>query len=192
MRDSFFRQLSASGRIAAATIFVCCVLYTLLILGIGRAVNPKGAEGSLVFNGRNEIIGSELIAQRFTRPEYLWPRPSAVGYNASASGGSNLSPDNPEIRDRAIGIIAQFGDGSKDIPSDLATASGSGLDPHISLKGAEFQIDRIAQARGISSEEVKKVIIQNAKRTGSVFEADSLVNVLLVNLELDKIGERHE
>ncbi|MFI5324565.1 MAG: potassium-transporting ATPase subunit C, partial [Thermodesulfobacteriota bacterium] len=98
------RQLVTTIRVVIFTMAVCCVIYTILIYAIGLTFAPRKAEGSIIKNAQGKVVGSELIAQKFTRPEYLWPRPSAVDYNASAAGGSNLSPTNPKLRVRAEGI----------------------------------------------------------------------------------------
>ena len=100
------RQILISARMVLTTMAVCCGVYTLVILGIGQIMAPYTANGSLLRNEQGEIIGSEAIAQAFTRPEYFWPRPSAVDYNAAAAGGSNWSPTNPAIRERAVKILA--------------------------------------------------------------------------------------
>ena len=181
-----------SGRIIIATMVICCLCYGLLILCFGKLAVPQRAEGSLVLDKNGVIIGSELIAQSFSRPEYFWPRPSAVDYDASASGGSNLSPANPEVRARAEDIIAKMGNsGGKLIPADLVTASGSGLDPDITLSAAKYQVERVASARGIPFQRVTKLLEDNAKKTGGILSDESLVNVFLINLELDKVEKRN-
>jgi len=136
-RTGFITQAGTSIRIGLVTMVICCLLYPLVVLGIGQTLTPNSANGSLVSNGLGEIVGSKLIAQKFDRPEYFWPRPSAVDYNAAAAGGSNLSPANPELRERAKTLVARFKATAEDpIPADLVTASGSGLDPNITLTAA--------------------------------------------------------
>jgi len=191
MKDTgIFQEMRTSVRLVAATMTVCCLLYGLAILGFGQAVAPKRACGSLVFNERGEPVGSELIAQGFVRPEYFWPRPSAADYNASSAGGSNLSPANPELRSRAQGILAKMGaDSSHPLPADLATTSGSGLDPHITLVAAKFQAGRVAAARSMNVEDVLALLDKNAIRTGGALTPDPVVNVLLVNLALNRMGK---
>jgi len=187
---SFFQELRTSVRLVAATMTVCCVLYGLAVLAFGQTVVPARANGSLVFNERGEPVGSERIAQGFARPEYFWPRPSAVDYNASSAGGSNLSPTNPELRSRAQGILAKMGaDGRRPLPADLATASGSGLDPHITLAAAEYQAGRVAAARGVSVETVRKLLKISALHTGGSLTPEPVINVLLVNLSLNELGK---
>lgn len=180
-------QLVTSVRIVIFTMAVCCVLYTLLIFVIGQTLMPHTAEGSLITDARGKIIGSELIAQKFTRPEYFWPRPSAVNYNASATGGSNLSPANPELTTRAQEIIqAMNATKENPVPADLVTASGSGLDPHITLHAARYQAERVAKARGVPVETVIGILEKHAVKTGGPLTSEPLVNVLLVNKQFDE------
>jgi len=183
-------QVGTSIRIAFITMVTCCLLYPLVILGLGRTLTSYSASGSLVRNGQHKIIGSELIAQGFSRPEYFWPRPSAVDYNAAAAGGSNLSPMNPELRVRAQVLAARFkASADNPVPADLVTASGSGLDPDITLAAAKYQAGRVASARGLSTEVIMELLDKYAHRSGGAFAPQSLVNVLLVNMELDRLGK---
>ena len=185
---SISRQVMMSGRIVLTTMLVCCVLYTLTILGIGQILVPYTANGSLLRNAQGEIIGSEAIAQAFTRPEYFWPRPSAVDYNAAAAGGSNWSPTNPALRERAVKILDRMKvEEGNPLPADSVTASGSGLDPDITLATAMFQAKRVASARGLPVAAVIKILNKYAKRPGGVFTPEPLVNVLFVNMTLDKL-----
>lgn len=187
---SFITQAGTSIRIVLVTVVVCCLLYPLLILGIGQILTPDSANGSLVSNVRGEIVGSTLIAQKFDRPEYFWPRPSAVDYNAAAAGGSNLSPTNPELRERVKTLVARFSASVDDpIPADLVTASGSGLDPDITLDAAKYQAGRVATARGVSVEAIMELLAIYARRPGGVLTPQPLVNVLLVNMALDRLDK---
>lgn len=180
-------QIITSVRIVIFTMAVCCVLYTLLIFAIGQTITPHTAEGSLITDARGKIIGSELIAQKFTRPGYFRPRPSAVDYNAAATGGSNLSPTNPELTERAQDIINAMGATvNNPIPAELVTASGSGLDPHITLKAARYQAERVAEARGLPIETIYSILDNHAVKTGGPLTPEPLVNVLLVNKQLDE------
>lgn len=174
-------------RVAAATMAICVAGYTALILGFAQAVTPATANGSLVTNAEGEIVGSRLIAQGFTSPEYFWPRPSAVDYNAAGAGGSNLSPANPELAARAKGLIAAYGGATeaRPIPADLVTASGAGLDPHISLEGALFQAPRVAETRGVAPSAVTTLVRDMAYAPGGFFTEGRIVNVLELNLALD-------
>ncbi len=172
-------------RVTAATMVICVAGYTTVILGFAQAVTPDTANGSLVTRQDGTVIGSRLIGQGFTAPEYIWPRPSAVDFDAAGAGGSNLSPANPELAERAEGLIAAHGRTDTPIPADLVTASGAGLDPHISRAGALFQVDRVAEARGVSPGDVRTIIDRLAERPGGPFTADRIVNVLELNLTLD-------
>jgi potassium-transporting ATPase KdpC subunit len=174
-------------RVAAATMAICVAGYTLVILGVAQTVTPATANGSLITDDAGTVIGSRLIAQGFTEPGYIWPRPSAVDYDAGGAGGSNLSPANPELTTRAEGLIDAHGGASEaaPIPADLVTASGAGLDPHISLDGALFQVDRVAEARGVEPAAVRSLIEGWAYRPGGLFTPGRIVNVLEVNLALD-------
>jgi potassium-transporting ATPase KdpC subunit len=183
-------QAGTSIRIVFLSILICCLLYPLMILALGQTLVPYSANGSLVRNDQGEIVGSALIAQEFSRPEYFWPRPSAVDYDAAAAGGSNLSPTNSELRERAKALLSRL-EASADalIPADLVAASGSGLDPHITLAAAEYQAVRVASARGLSVEAVIEVLREYAHRPGSALTPQPLVNVLLVNMALDRLGK---
>lgn len=184
------RQILISARMVLTTMAVCCGIYTLVILGIGRIMVPYTANGSLLSNDQGEIIGSESIAQAFTRPEYIWPRPSAPNYDASATGGSNLSPTNPALGERAVKILDRMSVGKANpLPADLVTASGSGMDPHITLKAAQYQVARVAEARGIPVRSVQAVLAHHVEKTGGFLTPEPLVNVLLVNIALDRLGK---
>lgn len=180
-RPGFGRELWTAARTAFITIAVCGLLYPAFIWAIGQTLTPHAANGSLLLNAKHEVIGSELIAQGFSRPAYFWPRPSAVDYNAAGSGGSNLSPTNPELRSKAEAQLARFSaDARHPLPLDLASASGSGLDPQITRAAAEYQAERVAKARHWP---VSKVIdlLKEQQRGG-------LINVLAANLALDTLG----
>ena len=180
-------QLLTSVRVVVFTMLVCCGLYTLFVYAVGQALTPHTAEGSLVADAQGKVIGSELIAQKFTRPEYFRPRPSASDYNAAGTAGSNLSPTNPKLRERALEIIGLEGARADNpIPADLVTASGGGLDPHITLEAARYQAKRVAKARGLSDEEVMGLIENHALKSGGMLTPEPLVNVLLLNIELDE------
>lgn len=178
-------SLTASVRTAAATLLVCSGLYTGLVLAIGQAVTPETANGHLVERD-GQIVGSSQVAQNFEAPHYLWPRPSAADYNGAAASGSNKSPTNPELAERARAEIARYGASwERPLPADLATASGAGLDPHISLAAALYQAPRIAEARGIPVVKVERVIREQTTML-PLASGTRLVNVLETNLALDK------
>lgn len=182
-------DIFASLRIVIATMAICVAGYTALILGFAQVATPAAANGSLVTASDGKVIGSEMIAQAFTRPGYFWPRPSAVDYNGAGAGGSNKSPTNPELTERAEKTIAAYGaTASNPLPADLAAASGAGLDPDISLAGALYQVPRIARARGVPETAVKDLVERNAFAPGGPFTADRIVNVLDLNREVGKLG----
>ncbi len=188
-----FQQLMTAGRVIGATVAVCCLLYGLAILLLAQSLFPRSANGSLVRDAQGVIVGSELVAQGFSSPGYFWPRPSAVDYNAAAAGGSNWSPANPELRDRGQAIVKKMGAGSgRVLPADLATASGSGLDPHITLTAARFQAERVATARGVSLEKVMALLKQKALHPGWALTPEPVVNVLLLNVALDRLDKHHD
>ncbi len=182
-----FIEFMRSLRLTGLTIAVCVVAYTALILASASIVAPKKRLGSLIYGVEGKVIGSRLVAQAFSRPEYLWPRPSAVDYNAAGSGGSNLSPTDPKIRKRAEAILAGYAlkDGAT-IPADLVTASGSGLDPHISFAAALFQADRIAMSRQVDVSIIRELLRKQAESELTVsLGPTGLINVLEFNLLLD-------
>ncbi|GMW00248.1 MAG: potassium-transporting ATPase KdpC subunit [Candidatus Hydrogenedentota bacterium] len=181
-------QLLACVRIWACTIAVCSIAYPLSIWGIGQGLTPFTANGSLLTNADGQIVGSRVLSQSFTSANYFWPRPSAVDYNAASTGGSNLSPLNPVLKDRVADFQSRHGESTDPIPADLVTASGSGMDPDITLEAALFQVERVAAARGMDPGIVKQIVEGKARRPGGPFTPDSLVNVLEINMALDGQG----
>lgn len=183
-------MLLASFNVTAATLLVCVALYAAIIWGIGQAVTPATARGSLVERSDGTVVGSRLIAQAFSAPRYFWPRPSAVDYRADAAGGSNKSPTSSALTERAKKIAAAYGATPENpLPPELAAASGGGLDPHITVRAARYQADRVAHARGLSREHVEALIERHAFSPGGIFTG-RLVDVLEVNLALDALGRR--
>jgi K+-transporting ATPase ATPase C chain len=168
--------------------------YPLSVTGLGQFLFPHRADGSLVErDGR--VIGSELIGQAFTRPEYFHPRPSAAGqgYDASASGGSNLAPSNKALIE-AIGertAAAARDSGGRPVPIDLVTASGSGLDPHISPRSALLQVSRVARTRRLPEDQVRTLVEQHVEQPAFDILGRPRVNVLALNLSLDAFAKRH-
>jgi K+-transporting ATPase ATPase C chain len=170
-------------------MLVCVAGYTALILGLAQIVTPDTAEGSLIKDKDGKIIGSHLIAQSFTNAIHFWPRPSAVGYNASGAGGSNKSPTSSDLTDRAKNLIEQYGASTdKPLPAELAAASGGGLDPHITEHAALYQAERVAKARNLPLSQVEAAINQRAFAPGGALTRDRLVNVLELNLALDTLA----
>jgi K+-transporting ATPase ATPase C chain len=171
------------GAVALAAFTVLVGLaYPLVVFGIGQAAFPGAADGSLVFGADGRVVGSRLIGQPFDAPGYFWGRPSAAGdgYDAGASGASNLGPTSRRLAGRA----------AADIPADLVTASGSGLDPDISPAAAEFQVPRVAAARGLDPDRVRSLVRQHTKGRDLGFLGEPRVNVLELNLALDTGGGR--
>ena len=178
-----------SLRLWLVTILVCVVGYALLMLAFAQTVAPYQANGSIIeVNG--QAVGSELIAQDFTSPRYFWPRPSAANYDGMGAAGSNLSPTSADLAARAAETVARYGATAENpIPADLLAASGGGLDPHISLGGALYQADRIATERGLDPARVRDLIEQQAAAPGAIFAPERIVNVLQLNLALDRLEE---
>lgn len=178
------QDLLSSVRVVLATMLLCVAGYTAAVLGFAQAVVPGRAEGSLIRGEDGAVIGSRLVAQGFAEPGHFWPRPSAVSYDASAAGGSNLSPANPLLAERAAEEIARHGGGGP-IPADLVTASGAGLDPHVTLEGALFQVPRVAEARGIDPAELTDLVEAMAFAPGGPLTDGRIVSALELNLALD-------
>jgi K+-transporting ATPase ATPase C chain len=183
-------SLLASVRLVIATLVICVAGYAAVIWVIAQTLTPATANGSLIVAPDGTVIGSRMIAQKFTQPLYFWPRPSAVDYNGAGAGGSNKSPTSPDLTKRAEEIVALYGaTAANPLPAELAAASGGGLDPHISEHAALYQAIRVAQARGIPQQQVEDLIRQNAFSPGGFLTLDRLVNVLELNLALDRIGK---
>jgi K+-transporting ATPase ATPase C chain len=182
-----FRELTTALKACAITFVLCSVAYPAVVWGMAQLLFPAQAAGSLIHgaDGRT-VIGSELIAQRFETDRYFHPRPSAVDFKADAAGGSNLGTNNPELQ-KAIAARATALDANADHPApvDLVTASGSGLDPDISPEAALFQTARVAAARKLSVESLRRLVERSTNSSGASIGAPPRVNVLLLNLALD-------
>jgi potassium-transporting ATPase KdpC subunit len=169
------------------------VLYPLLVTGLARVALPQAASGSLIVrNGKP--VASRLIGQNFTGAQYFWGRPSATAlypYNATASGGSNLGPLNPALADavkqRVAALRALDPDNEAPVPVDLVTASGSGLDPEVSLAGIQYQLPRVARARKMDAEKLQSLVARYSKNRLAGFLGEPRVNVVEVNLALDEL-----
>ena len=193
MKD-FFSEIRGAIMSTLVLALVCCGLYPLIVFGVSQAFFRDKANGSLIVDQAGAIRGSKLLAQGFTAPKYFHPRPSAAGngYDAANSGGSNLGPTSQKlkdaIKDRIDAYRTENGlSADQDVPADAVTASGSGLDPHISPRNAEFQVPRVAKARGVSEEKVRELIGQNTEGRDFGILGDLGVNVLQLNLALDRL-----
>jgi potassium-transporting ATPase KdpC subunit len=172
-------------------IIITGIIYPLFVTLIGNCIFPQQSQGSLIIKD-GKILGSELIGQSFQSPKYFWSRPSAttpVSYNAAASGGSNLGPTNPAliklVQDNIAKLKAADPENKLPVPADLVTASGSGLDPDISLAAAEYQIPRVARARKINEIEVRELVARYARGRQLGILGEPRINVLKLNLALD-------
>jgi K+-transporting ATPase ATPase C chain len=169
------------------------LVYPLTVTGLAQLLFPHQANGSLIVRD-GKIIGSELIGQYFDEPRYFWGRPSATSpfpYNAASSAGSNLGPTNPALAEavkaRIAALKAADPGNHRPIPVDLVTASGSGLDPHISPASAAYHVSRVARARGLEQAVVQQLVAQHTEGRQLGFLGEPRVNVLLLNLALDEL-----
>jgi potassium-transporting ATPase KdpC subunit len=195
--DSFFQTLRAALLSLFVLTIVCCGLYPLVVYGIAQIAFPHQANGSLIVSRDGTVRGSELLGQNFTGAKYFHPRPSAAGngYDAANSSGSNLGPTSQKLHDAIKERIAAYRaeNGLKEtdaVPADAVTASGSGLDPHISVRNAEIQADRVAKARGLSDEDVRQLVARHIGGRNIGVLGESGVNVLKLNLALDSFGSK--
>jgi len=190
---AIMKTMSIAIRTTIVTIVLTGLIYPYIMTGLAQVLFPWRANGSLITDEKGQVVGSELIAQGFANPAYLQPRPSAAGekgYDPTSSGGSNLGTTSKKLQDRVAGDVkrlkAENPDAPGPVPAELVTTSGSGLDPHISPQGALWQVPRMAKARGIAPERVKAVVDANVEgRTFGVL-GEPRVNVLMVNLALDR------
>ena len=189
---AFFSEIRGAVFATLILAIVCCGLYPLVVFGISQALFRDKANGSLIVDQDGTVRGSKLLAQGFTSDKCFHPRPSAAGngYDAASSGGSNLGPTSQKlsdaIKDRVAAYRKENGlSETEPVPADAVTASGSGLDPHISLRNAELQTPRVAKARGLSEEKVRELVQQNTDGRNLGVLGDPGVNVLELNLALD-------
>lgn len=164
-------------------------LYHAALWGIGHLAFPSQADGSLLRGSDGTVVGSRLIAQKFTRPEYFHARPSGVDYNAASTGGTNFGPSNPdhlaEVRKRLAAVESQEGVAAAHVPSEMVTASGAGLDPHIPPAAAALQAGRVASARGVPAGRILELVRTHTEPPALGILGRARVNVLELNLALD-------
>jgi K+-transporting ATPase ATPase C chain len=187
-----FSELRSAVMVTLIFAVVCCGLYPLVVFGISQALFRDQANGSLIVDKDGTVHGSKLLGQQFTADKYFQSRPSAagIGYDATSSGGSNLGPTSQKLNDAIAQHIADYRTQNNLatnvlVPADAVTASGSGLDPHISLANAALQIPRVAKARGLSEDRVRQLVQQHTHGRDLGIFGEPSVNVLTLNLSLD-------
>jgi len=184
------KELKQGILFTVVTIILFGGVYHVVLWGIGRVAFPVQTEGSLIRRSDGTIVGSRLIAQAFTKPAYFHPRPSAVDDNAASTGGSNLATSNPDqieaVKERLDAVTKEEGVPPAQVPSEMVTASGGGMDPHIPPDAAELQVPRVATARGVPVERVRDLIQAHTEPPTFGFLGRTRVNVLELNLALDE------
>jgi K+-transporting ATPase ATPase C chain len=186
------KTLLIALRASAVTLVLTGIAYPLVTTGVAQLLFPRQARGSLVTDDKGVVVGSELIGQPFTKAAYLQPRPSAAGdkgWDATASSGSNLGTTSKKLRDRVAAEIERLEKENPDAgppPSELVTASASGLDPHLSPAAARWQVRRVAKARNVAPDRVQAVVDELTEGRDLGLFGEPRVNVLLVNLALDR------
>lgn len=187
-----YHSIVIALRTTVVTLILTGILYPFVITGLAQLLFPWRANGSLVTDERGQVVGSELIGQGFVHPAYFQTRPSAAGngYDATASSGSNLGPTSKKLQDRIIQDLARLTEenpnASGPVPVELVTTSGSGLDPHLSPRAIEWQIPRVANARGIAPDRVAAAVEAAIEGRHLLLLGEPRVNVLLLNLALDR------
>jgi potassium-transporting ATPase KdpC subunit len=190
-----FSEIRRAVMVTLALAVVCCGLYPLVVFGLGQALFHHQANGSLIRNANGTVIGSRFLGQQFTSDKYFHSRPSSAGrgYDASSSSGSNLGPTSQKLHDSIAQSLADYRSQNglatnALVPADAVTSSGSGLDPHIGPENAELQLARVAKARGMPEEQLRNLIRQNIDGPDFGVLGDPGVNVLELNLALDRLA----
>ena len=180
------RNLVTAILMTIVTTILLGLIYPLVVTGLAQVIFPDQANGQLIKSADGTLIGSRLLGQPFSSPGYFRGRPSANDYDAGASSGSNLGPTNQKLIDRVKADVQklQAENPGKPVPVDLVTTSGSGLDPHISPAGAEFQVPRVARERGMTEAEVRSIVAAHTEGRQFGFLGEPRVNVLELNLDL--------
>jgi K+-transporting ATPase ATPase C chain len=185
-----FKEIKQGILFTAVTMVLLGGAYHLVIWAIGQAVFASQAEGSLIRRPDGTIAGSSLIGQKFTRPEYFQPRPSGVDYNAASTGGTNYGPSNSDhlkaVQERLEAVTKQEGVPANQVPSEMVTASGGGMDPHIPPAAAALQVARIARSRTVDPARVRELVSAHTDPPTFGFLGRARVNVLELNLALDE------
>src|SRR5262245_24769375 len=189
----FFSHIRGSVVSTLVLAVVCCGVYPLVVFAISQLLFRNLANGSLITGADGSVRGSKLLGQAFSDPKYFHPRPSAAGYgyDAISSGGSNLGPTSQKLKDAIQGRITAYRaenslSGTEPVPADAVTASGSGLDPEISVRNAELQIPRVAKTRALSEDKIRELVQQNIYGRDLGVFGEPGVNVLQLNLALDQ------
>jgi len=190
---NFLAEIRSAVLVTLVFAVVCCGLYPLVVFGIAQVVFQEKANGSLIVDKNGTVRGSRLLGQGFTADKYFHPRPSAAGngYDASNSSGSNLGPTSQKLHDNIAQNVADYRSQNglatnAVVPADAVTASGSGLDPHISVRNAELQAPRVAKARNVAVERILELVRANTGLADLGILGEARVNVLELNLALDK------
>ncbi|HKZ18459.1 MAG TPA: potassium-transporting ATPase subunit KdpC [Geobacteraceae bacterium] len=188
------KEIKPAIMLLIAFTLICGGIYPAIVTGFAQALFPKQANGSFITDKSGRTVGSSLIGQPFSDPKYFWPRPSSAGnfsYNPSASGGSNLGPTNHDyialVEERVMTLRNSGITGN--VPSEMVQASGSGLDPHISPEAAKIQIPRVAGARGMDQTALQKLVDAHVEDRQLGIFGNRRVNVLALNLALDKLAQ---
>lgn len=191
---TFLAEIRSAVMVTLMLAVVLCGFYPLAVYGVSQVLFRDKANGSLIVDAKGNVLGSRLIGQPFSADKYFLPRPSAAGngYDGTSSGGSNLGPTSKKLADSIAQNIADYRKqnglaADAPVPADAVTASGSGLDPHISLRNAGLQAPRVAKARGLAVEKVEELIRGNTDEPSLGFLGEPGVNVLRLNLALDQL-----